>query len=123
MSSFSNRKVPRFFIINPVQDRRMEVRFESEEQVEVFLEGSKETISAVAYDIGKQGLRLRTKKPFDLDSSLQIGFHDNPENIRCFGHVVWSKSSEEGNAFECGVQITSWHGIVSGNNSWKKYKG
>jgi len=118
-----DRKLTRFFVINPVNDRRNESRFESHQNVAVTLDETGLEFIAVAHDIGQKGLRLETTAEIELGHHLQIVFKDNAENICCFGRVVWSAKKEENNEFRYGLSIDSWRGIVKGAESWKRYKG
>jgi len=118
-----NRKTPRFFIINPVTDRRMECRFESLETVDIRDEETGKTISGVASDIGRRGLKLESPTHLLVGNTIQVAFQDDIENVRCFGHVAWSKRKEDSSDYESGLQIDSWHGIILGPDSWKKFKG
>ncbi len=119
----TQRKTPHFFIINPMKDRRIETRFESIEKIQVRIEDTGEIISGSASDIGEHGLKLSCSRPFAVGESIQIVFPDHPENIGCFGRVAWCNPAEEGSLIECGLAIDSWHGIVQGLQSWKKFKG
>ncbi len=118
-----HRKLTRFFIINPIKDRRLENRFESREDVDVRFEDSGLDFPAQAFDIGQYGLRLDTKRDLPMGSYVQIAFRHANDNIRCFGQLVWTAEKEEGPGFESGVAVESWHGIVHGSESWKDFRG
>lgn len=118
-----NRKSPRFFIINPVSDRRLETRFESREKIQIRSEESGEVITGIAEEIGEKGLRFESPSFFDSGSRIQLVFSETPDNIGCFGHIVWVRPADEKKGYVCGVSIESWHGIINGNQSWKRLKG
>ena len=101
----------------------MESRFESLEPVDIRDEETGHHYAGSAYDIGRKGLRLETDVALNVANSLQVEFRNSPDNIRCFGYVVWARPREEGRGFECGISIQAWHGIVQGQDSWKMYKG
>lgn len=117
------RKLTRFFIINPVTDRRLETRFESKENVDVRDEETEKVFPAIAFDIGRHGLRLETTEKTEIGKTYQIAFLETPDNIRCFAMAVWVKKREEGSGYETGLAISAWHGIVMGKESWEKFKG
>jgi hypothetical protein len=117
------RKTPHFFIINPINDRRMEKRFESKESVQVRCEETGEIRAGTACDVGQHGLRLEDSQMYQVDDRVQIAFTGRLENIGCFGRVAWSRRSDEGSFYETGVSIDTWHGIVDGGQSWKRIKG
>jgi hypothetical protein len=118
-----SRKLPRFYIINPVNDRRLECRFESQEPVEVKDQHNGKTTSAIALEIGKQGLKLETSEFMDVGKNIQVEFHTTNDHVGCFGYIAWTRRKEEGDSFESGVSIDAWHGIIQGEESWKKFKG
>ncbi|MFN0118301.1 MAG: PilZ domain-containing protein [Elusimicrobiota bacterium] len=117
------RKMTRFYIVNPITDRRTEQRFSSKESVVVKIEENSKVFPAIAFDVGRSGLRLEAWGEVVVGSYLQISFPNSPEHIRCFGQIVWSKRVDGKDYFIFGVSIGAWHGVVSGENSWKKYKG
>ncbi len=119
----SHRKLTRFYVINPVTDRRREHRFESRESVVVRLERIGKTSPATAYDIGQTGLRLETLFPPEIGSDLQLVFPNTADHVRCFARVVWSRPLENRKSFESGLSIEEWHGFVEGGMSWKRYHG
>ena len=117
------RKTPHFFIINPMKDRRTESRFESVEKIQIRFEETGKIISGSASEIGQHGLKLSSSQTFLVGDRVQIVFPDQVENIGCFGNVAWCNPADEGPLIECGLAIESWHGIVEGSQSWKKFKG
>ncbi len=119
----AHRKTPHFFIINPVKDRRIETRFESNEPIQIRFEDTGKITSGQAADIAQRGMRLSSAQSFLVGDRLQIVFVKQTGNIGCFGRVAWCRPAEEGARMECGVAVESWHGIVNGAQSWKKLKG
>lgn len=117
------RKVTRFYIINPISDRRVEARFEARESVIVRLEDTGKKFPATARDIGQRGLRLESDVPIEIESQIQVVFPNAQDNVQNYGRVVWAKYYEASKTYECGVAIDAWHGIVEGENSWKRFKG
>lgn len=117
------RKLPRFYIINPVTDRRLEPRFESREDVVIRFDESGRTYPAVAHDIWRRGMKLECSVQLPVGAGVQIAFPNVPDHIRCFGRVVWCRAKEKSKDFENGVAIDAWHGIVEGEDSWKKFRG
>lgn len=117
------RKLTRFYVINPITDRRFEQRFESRQDVQIRFENSGHAVQAVACDVSKRGLRLETEIKLEPGRDIQVVFPDSPDHIRCFGHVVWSRPLEEGSNYESGISIDAWYGIVQGEDSWKRYRG
>ena len=81
MKQFMRRKSPRFFVINPVNDRRTETRFESEETVKVKNLRTHQVLTGSAFDIGHFGLRLEAPRGFTVGDPLQIEFPQRAENI------------------------------------------
>lgn len=110
-------------MINPIGDRRLEARFESRENVVVRLEQGDKVIPAVGYEIGRFGMKLETHFELEMGSYVQVAFPNAADHVRCFGRVVWSRPARESGGFECGLSLESWHGIVEGEESWKKYQG
>jgi hypothetical protein len=123
MKNPNARKLTRFYIINPVGDRRGESRFESQESILIKTSDSIRGVAATAFDIGQYGLKFESDFPFDPHTYIEISFPKAPDQIHCFGRVVWMKPKSGTKLFEAGVAIDSWHGIVKGENSWTKYKG
>ena len=122
MKSHAHRKSPRFFIVNPLRDRRRETRFESTHDVVVRVLNSGKTFPAVAFDVGERGLKIDLGAFMETGSTLQIAFPNASGHVRCFGRVVWSKPSGADRC-EAGVYVNAWHGIVEGSDSWKRFKG
>src|SRR5215831_9394396 len=89
--SNSARKLKRFYIINPVGDRRVEQRFESREDVVIRFPDSGKMGPAVARDIGRMGLRLELMEDVESGVEVEIAFPQTPDNIRCFGRIVWTR--------------------------------
>jgi hypothetical protein len=123
MKTLTTRKEPRFFVVNPITDRRLEFRFETSEEVHVRLEETREVFPALATEIGRYGMKIETNGILQEGTQIQVAFLNDPENIRVFGLVVWSKKKEDSSVHESGLVLDSWHGIVMGKDSWKKHKG
>lgn len=123
MSSNNERKTPRFFIINPITDRRNETRFESRYEITVTIKSTKKSFTSVAYDIGQYGLKMEAPEPLEVGTAVEIAFPHSKENINCFGQVVWNRPMGGDRKQEIGVMISDWHGIVAGRNSWIQFKG
>jgi len=123
MKESLSRKSPRFFVINPVNDRRAETRFESEEHVKVKNLRTHQVSSGTAFDIGHFGLRLEASREYSIGDHLQIEFSGRAENIGCWGQVAWSESRGEKDASNSGVAMNPGFGIVDGPESWKRMKG
>lgn len=119
----SARKLTRFYIINPVGDRRLEQRFDSKESVALRIPQTGKVGPAVAYDVGRHGLRLECDWQLQPGMDVELAFPNTPDQMRCFGHVVWVKERAFGKYFDCGISIDVWHGIVAGENSWMRVKG
>lgn len=117
------RKLTRFYIINPVGDRRLEQRFESKEQVVLRFPLSGKMGPAVAYDIGKHGMRIETELQIQPGYDVEIAFPNSADHMQCFGRIVWAKPINGGKNFEGGVSIEVWHGVIQGENSWTSKKG
>lgn len=115
--------MPRFFVINPIDDRRTERRFESQEPIKIRLHKTGDTLTGAAFDIGHYGLRLETKRLFEVGERLQIEFEHRANNIGCFAQVAWAEAGSNGLPSQCGVAIESWYGIVEGKESWQRVKG
>lgn len=122
MKEFAHRKSPRFFVINPVNDRRTETRFESEEPVKVKNLRTHQVVSGRAFEIGHYGIRLEVPRCLSVGDQLQIEFSHRPENIGCWGQVAWCEPKEDALS-NSGIVIESWYGIVDGPQSWKRVKG
>lgn len=117
------RKITRFYIINPIGDRRTEIRFQSTENVVIkFLDNDKVT-PAMAHEVGQAGLRLESECELEVGQDIEVSFPKAPDHINCFGRIVWVKFHPGANMWTCGVAVESWHGIVAGSNSWMVYKG
>lgn len=120
MKSGAQRKLTRFYIINPISDRRTEQRFDAREDVLVRFPESGRVAPAVAVDVGKTGLRLETNAEVPVGVEVEIAFPKALDHIRCFGRIAWAKPATEGRV--AGVAIDSWHGVVLGEESWTRYK-
>jgi hypothetical protein len=123
MRSNSQRKLTRFYIINPITDRRVEQRFESREQIFLRIPQIGRSGPAVAYDIGRSGLRLECDWNVQPGMDIELAFPNSTDNMKCYGNIVWCKERAFGKFFECGISIEVWHGIVEGENSWTKVRG
>ena len=119
----SQRKLTRFYVINPVSDRRFEQRFESREDLMIRFDRVGRSFPAVGYDISRRGIRIETAVRLEPGMELQLVFPEAPDHIRCFGRVVWARPFEDGYEYEGGVAVDAWYGVVEGEDSWKKYKG
>jgi hypothetical protein len=120
MKTNLQRKLTRFYIINPVGDRRIEQRFESRESVVVRFPESGEMAPATALDMARAGLRLETEGELPLGAEIEVAFPAAPDHIRCFGRVAWVRTV--GTRREAGVAVEVWHGVVLGEESWTRYK-
>jgi len=120
MKSNAQRKLTRFYIINPIGDRRVETRFESREDVMVRVCDNGALAPAVAVDVGKTGLRLETDAELMAGMEIEVAFPNAADSIRCFGRVAWVKPMGTGR--QAGVAVEAWHGVVLGEESWTKYK-
>jgi hypothetical protein len=123
MKSTTQRKLTRFYVINPVGDRRLEQRFESREDVVVRVPQTGKVFPAVGYDVGQYGMRLESEGVLLADLYVEVAFPNTPDQVHCFGRVVWARNRSGSNSYECGIAIEAWHGIVRGASSWTKYKG
>lgn len=123
MKESLHRKSPRFFVINPVNDRRSETRFESEEPIRVQNLKTRQFLSGRAFDIGHFGLRLEVPASFEVGDHLQIEFIRRHENIGCWGQVAWCEAKGSGSTIQSGIAIESWYGIIDGPESWRQVKG
>jgi hypothetical protein len=121
MKSGAQRKLTRFYVINPISDRRVEQRFDSREDVLVRFPESGKIVTAVALDVGKSGLRLESDAEIVVGAELEVAFPKAVDHIRCFGRVAWTKPVGTGRL--AGVAVESWHGVVLGEESWTRYKG
>lgn len=117
------RKLTRFYIINPVGDRRLEQRFDSKESVVFRLSESGRVGPATAYDIGRHGLRIECSWSPEIGMDVEVAFPNTSDQMRCFGHVAWVRERAFGKYFECGVAIDVWHGVIAGEKSWMSLKG
>ncbi|MCG3204706.1 MAG: hypothetical protein KCHDKBKB_01422 [Elusimicrobia bacterium] len=117
------RKLTRFYIINPIGDRRLEQRFDSKESVVLRFPATGRVGPAIAYDIGRHGLRLEYETQPTIGIDVEIAFPNTPDQMRAYGHVVWVRERAFGKYFECGVSISVWHGVINGEKSWMSLKG
>ena len=122
MKSNAQRKLTRFYIINPISDRRVEQRFEAREDVVIRFPESGKMGPATAVDVGKTGMRLETEMDLPVGCDVEIAFPKAVDHVQCFGRVAWVKPSGEKTRI-AGVAIDSWHGVVLGEESWTRYKG
>lgn len=123
MKSFFQRKLTRFYIINPIGDRRLEQRFESQEAVVLRVTQTGKVVPAIGFDIGRHGLRIETDWQLQPGTDVEISFPNTVDQMQCFGRVVWARNLSNGKLCQSGIVIEVWHGIVSGENSWIKVKG
>ena len=123
MSTVHPRKAPRCFVINPISDRRVEVRFNSTQAVQIFEPQTERTLQGHASDIGRRGLKLECDHLLTNGETIQITFPETHDAIHCYGHVVWTRAKEEGGGYHSGIEVHAWHGIVAGPDSWQKLKG
>ena len=121
MKSNAQRKLTRFYIINPVGDRRIETRFESREDVMIRFCETDALAPAVAVDVGKTGLRLETDAELMAGADIEVAFPNGADHIRCFGRVAWVKPMGP-KSRQAGVAVEAWHGVVLGEESWTRYK-
>lgn len=119
----SPRKLTRFYVINPIGDRRLEQRFESREDVVLKVAQTAKIFPSVAYDLGRHGMRLETEGVLQPGMDIEVAFPNTPDQVHCFGRVVWGRARSGGRSHEYGVAIEAWHGVIRGENSWTKYKG
>lgn len=122
MKPNAQRKLTRFYIINPINDRRLEQRFDAREDVLVRFPDSGKVAPATAVDIGRVGLRLETAAELPMGAEVEVAFPAAADHIRCFGRVVWVRPGPEGRR-TAGVSVEAWHGVVLGHESWTRYKG
>ncbi len=117
------RKIPRFYVINPNTDRRFEMRFYAKENVVIRMgEGNeRKMIPAVACEIGRRGIRLKTDVTLPEGAHIQMSFPNTPDHINCFGRVVWCHPPKMGSGFETGVEVNAWHGITEGEYSYRRF--
>lgn len=123
MRSLTTRKLTRFYIINPIGDRRLEQRFESKESVVLRFPQTGKMGPGTAYDIGRNGMRIECDWQLSPGMDIEVAFPNTADHMRSFGSVVWVKERAFGKFFECGLQIDVWHGVVSGEKSWMNVKG
>lgn len=123
MRSSITRKTPHFFVVNPIRDRRNDVRYETKEAVDVRALETGEFGNGETLDIQKKGLRFESARHFDAGTRIQLTFPKTPDNTGCFGRIAWVRPNEFGKGFLCGVEIESWFGVVQGPDSWKRFKG
>lgn len=123
MRSPAQRKLTRFYVINPVGDRRLEQRFESREDIVVRVPQTGKMFPAVGWDVGQYGMRMESEAILQPNMNIEIVFPNTPDQVHCYGRVVWGKPRIGSSIFECGVAIEAWHGIVKGGDSWSKFKG
>jgi hypothetical protein len=121
MRNASVRKLTRFYVINPVGDRRLEQRFESREDVVLKVLQTGKLFPSVAYDLGRYGMRLETESVLHPSMDVEVVFPNTPDQVHCYGRVVWGRSKSSG--YEYGIAVEAWHGVIRGENSWAKYKG
>ncbi len=115
------RKLTRFYVINPIGDRRLEQRFDSREDVVLKVAQTGKVFPSVAYDMGRYGMRLEFDGVLQPGMDIEVAFPNTPDQVHCFGRVVWGRA--HGPLHEYGVAVEAWHGVVRGENSWTKYKG
>jgi hypothetical protein len=121
MKSGAQRKLTRFYIINPISDRRTEQRFDAREDVVVRFPETGKVCPAVALDLARTGLRLESGAEMPVGADVEIAFPKAVDHIRCFGRIAWVKPG--GNGTTAGVAVDAWHGVVLGEASWTRYKG
>jgi hypothetical protein len=121
----AQRKLTRFFVINPRPDRRIESRYSARSNVVVKLgeETTDKVMSAVAFEVGQFGMRLEISTKINPGTTVQVAFPNTLDNVRCFGRVVWTQISKAGPGYESGVSVENWYGITDGPASWKKFVG
>lgn len=117
------RKLTRFYIINPVGDRRTEIRFDSHQDVALKIMDTNKVGPAVAMEIGEHGLKLETPLEISQGDEIEIAFPNAADGIKCFGRVAWVKYMPAIKSWVGGISADSWHGIVAGSKSWTTYKG
>jgi hypothetical protein len=121
----AQRKLTRFFVINPRADRRLESRYSARSNVVVKTgEGpADKVVTAIAFEIGQMGMRLELDSKLNIGLHIQVAFPNTLDNVRCFGRIVWCQVSKAGPGYECGIAIESWYGITDGSESWRKFAG
>ncbi len=120
------RKLTRFFVINPRPDRRIESRYSARTDVVVKLAdgpSDNKIQPAVAYEVGQFGMRLEIAAKLAPGTQIQVAFPNTLDNVRCFGRVIWTQVSKAGPGHESGLAIDNWYGITDGPASWKKFVG
>lgn len=117
------RKLTRFYVINPIGDRRLEQRFESREDVVLKVSQTGKIFPSIAFDMGRYGMRLETEGLLQPGMEVEVVFPNTPDQILCYGRVVWGRSKGQSFKQEYGLAIEAWHGVVKGENSWTNYKG
>lgn len=115
------RKLTRFYVINPIGDRRLEQRFDSREDVVLKVAQTGKVFPSVAYDMGRYGMRVEFDGVLQPGMDIEVAFPNTPDQVHCFGRVVWGRA--HGSLHKYGVAVEAWHGVVRGENSWTKYKG
>jgi hypothetical protein len=123
MKHMPARRFPRFYVINPLTDRRLDQRFSSTENVVMRLSQSLAVHPAVAHEVSRRGLRLESTIRIEVGTAIQIAFPNAIDHIQAFGVVAWTRELPGKTKFESGVRVEAWHGIFMGNESWKKYTG
>lgn len=123
MRHMAARKLTRFYIINPVGDRRLEQRFDSKESVVLRFPETGKVGPATAYDIGRHGLRMDFEWEPQVGSGVEVAFPNTSDQMRAYGQVVWVRERAFGKYYECGVSIEAWHGVIHGEKSWMSIKG
>ncbi len=106
-----------------VMDRRLEQRFESREDVVIRVPSTGKVFTASGCDVGRHGMRLETEGFLQPSMDIEVAFPNTPDQVHCYGRIVWGKPRPGGKAYDYGVAIEAWHGIVRGENSWTRYKG
>lgn len=123
MKKNTARRFPRFYVINPLPDRRLDPRFDSSENVVMRFSESLAVYPAVAHEVSRRGLRLESSVRIELGTTVQISFPNAIDHIQAFGQVVWTRERPGKARFDSGVRVEAWHGIFMGRESWKKYAG
>lgn len=123
MKTAIQRKLTRFYVINPVGDRRLEQRFESREDVVLRVPQTGKVFPSVGYDVGRHGMRLETEGVVSPGMEIEVAFPNTPDQVHCYGRIVWGRARSSGRGNEYGIAVEAWHGVVRGENSWTKYKG
>lgn len=123
MRTAMHRKITRFYVINPIGDRRLEQRFESREDVVIRIPQTGKMYPAVAYDLGQNGMRLETEGILQPQTDMEVAFPNTPDQVHCYARVVWGKPRAGSKYYEYGLAIEAWHGIIKGSTSWTRFKG